>query len=514
MRESIRRRGSWLALVALSCAPGAVRTASAPPSGTPLPAALEVSELSAPRPIAPLTGFAVSSHRPTFRVAPARGSDGTQIEVCRDRDCTAPVARFAGTGDRIRANVVLPEARLFYRARALRRGKPEGPSSVAFQFAVRRGAPGVDTAAVAFNDANADGRDDDVTFGAALSSAFRVAGMPAEAAYYRVGDVNGDGFSDVIAAEPCAALADCTPARFQLFRGGKDDFSEPSAIRLGNDRADRDAEPEFVDAGDVNGDGYADVVEFYPSGTYLRHGCKDGLEATAVKLTEEPSTAGVLGGDFDGDGFSDIVVAQSRAAPPHVARVHLGGPNGPDSSRVLVLRAPDDAAGFGSSVVARGDVNADGYSDVVIGAASAPDAPGRSSDAPGQIYVFYGGPKPRTEVAAVLRGTDVGGAYFGLGLGVGDLDGNGAADVVGVAPCVQRSKTGECRQGQALVFPGSAKGIATVPVSTLGDPSVPSTQIVLIRDVEGDGFDDLSYAGGFYPGSPRGVDRARAQGVP
>jgi hypothetical protein len=514
--RAFRHPAPLLAVAALGC--GARLPAPATDSKTTSStraATAEPAHLAAPRLLSPLTGYGVSTHKPTFRVEPAPGADGAEIEICRDRECRQPIAKFAGLGGRIRPAAPLPEGRFFYRARSRRHGRTEGPPSVAFQFAVRRGAPDVDTAFVSFNDANADGHDDEPLFGAKEGFVFRVSQEETGGAYARVGDVNGDGFSDVLGGVPCASDAGCPGAPALLFLGGANGFTKRQGLAMpAPEAANPDSGREFSDAGDVDGDGYADVVEFCAGGgTYLYRGGAEGFELPAVSLGETQSTAAVLGGDFNGDGYADLVLARAAGAPPYGARVYFGGPGGP--GRGFGLRAPDDAADFGVSLVARGDVNGDGFSDVVIGASSAPYAAAapRTRAAAGQVYVFYGARAPSPEAAVVLRGTESDGALFGLGLGVGDLNGNGAADVVAIAPCAQRATGGECRRGQAFVFEGSSAGIAAIPTGTLADTSTPSSQVVLIRDLDGDGFDDMSYAGVFYRGSLGGVDAASGAGV-
>jgi FG-GAP repeat/FG-GAP-like repeat len=512
------RHSSWFVPVLAAACASPIPQANGPKGAEPERVSARPQKPAPPRLIAPLTGYGVSSHKPSFRLELAPGSDGAEIEICRDRECHEVLAKFAGSSGHIRSSAILPEGRLFYRARSRYHGRSEGPASGAFQFIVRRGAPDVDTAFVAFNDANADGRDDELLFGAKDSAVFRVPKEETGRSYARVGDVNGDGFSDVLADAPCADLDGCPDQPMRLFLGGSKGFTRKQELpRPPGEAPDPDGSPEFSDAGDVDGDGYADIVEFFPSGgTYFYRGSAGGLRLPAIDLGEKQSTACVLGGDSNGDGFTDIVLAHGTSAPPFELRVYLGGADGPSPTRSLRLRAPDEAAGFGVSLAARGDVNADGFSDVVVGASSAPylAAEPRRTAVPGQVYVFYGGARPSVVPDAVLRGTQADGAYFGLGLGVGDLDGNGAADVVGIAPCVERSKAGECSRGQAFLFEGSPAGIAKIPAGTLADPSTPSSQVVLIRDVDGDGFDDMSYAGSFYRGAPGGMDGAGEPGVP
>jgi uncharacterized protein YceK len=76
----------------------------------------------APRPIAPLTTARVTSRRPTLRWALAPGTDGADIELCADRVCTRPLARFTTTGDSVRVPSELPTGVVFWRMRGTRAG--------------------------------------------------------------------------------------------------------------------------------------------------------------------------------------------------------------------------------------------------------------------------------------------------------------------------------------------------------------------------------------------------------
>ena len=143
-------------------------------------------------------------------------------------------------------------------------------------------------------------------------------------------------------------------------------------------------------AGDVNGDGFADVIvgaSGYDNGqtdegrAFVYHGSAAGLATTAAWTAESDQANARFGssvataGDVNGDGFSDVIVGayaydngqtdEGRAFVYH----GLGGglsqrpPPGPRSRTRL-------GAEFGFSVATAGDVNGDGYSDVIVGATS------------------------------------------------------------------------------------------------------------------------------------------------
>ena len=150
-------------------------------------------------------------------------------------------------------------------------------------------------------------------------------------------------------------------------------------------------------AGDVNGDGYADVIvgaQGYSSHTgraYVYHGGPSGLSASpAFTATGEgPDNffgAAVAGaGDVNGDGYANVIVgAYGYSGETGRAYVYHGGPSGLSASPAFTATGAATDENFGLSVAGTGDVNGDGYANLIVG------ADGFDSDT-GRSYVFHGG---------------------------------------------------------------------------------------------------------------------------
>ena len=134
-------------------------------------------------------------------------------------------------------------------------------------------------------------------------------------------------------------------------------------------------------AGDVNGDGYADVVvgaQGYSSdhragvrvsGRGERPGDDGGDDADGRGGEQRFGISVATAGDVNGDGYADVVIgASGYDSYTGRAYVYLGGASGLATTAATTLTGEAASERFGSSVATAGDVNGDGYADVVVGA--------------------------------------------------------------------------------------------------------------------------------------------------
>lgn len=245
-------------------------------------------------------------------------------------------------------------------------------------------------------------------------------------------DVNGDGYSDVLIAQRNAGYAD-------LYLGGATGLAfAPSQVPGPNGYLGYVSCP-----GDVNGDGFADVAaagDNASESTFLYLGSSMGLGAMPLTV---PATTGIPGGDINGDGYGDFIDGLN---------VYLGGPNGPTAPQAVSQPAGAKIGDY-PRLSPIGDVNGDGFSDLLLG------------EGWNTVYIFFGSAKgpsstPANTITTTLGASTADPSYLGFGLSYGDINGDGFGDAV-ITDFAQSGPN------SSLVFFGSTSGLPTSPADTL-----------------------------------------------
>ncbi|MCA9758707.1 MAG: FG-GAP repeat protein [Candidatus Eisenbacteria bacterium] len=296
------------------------------------------------------------------------------------------------------------------------------------------------------------------------------------------GDVNGDGFSDLVVAHE---------DEVELWYGSyrrHEQAAVPTQVLVGEQTGSLGKSMAWLD---VNGDGRSDLVasgahQFgsgFRAGMALYIAGPDGLPSTPDEwvtdlLSLRPSYGASIdrAGDVNGDGYDDVIVSapSNGSQVTSAAFLHFGGPDGFFPLAEWEVTGTDL---FAWSVSGCGDVNADGFADVVVGS---PDE--------NTVYAYYGGPDGPSELPDwSYVGTEGTTAVTGATVeGGGDLNGDGFSDLAVVA----LAETGR----QVLLFYGSASGLSEGPVHVLqvaaGTSSI-EVRLAMDGDVDGDGRSDL-----------------------
>lgn len=266
------------------------------------------------------------------------------------------------------------------------------------------------------------------------------------------GDINGDGLDDAVIGSPVYAVSDTADKIGAAFIFFGSTLNEANMVTLTSVKGSYFGYA-VSGAGDVNGDGYADVligaphhhVEFgWEGAAYVFHGSASGLDTTpdwsfigSSYAEFGHSVAGA--GDVNGDGYDDVLVGSRYYSPSSeltnagAVYLFLGSSSGLSSSPALILNGGQPGAQLGYVVAGVGDLNHDGLADFAAGAPAFDHQPQGSdilTDA-GAAYVWLGA---EGEISPDPAWSAFGGQTnekFGWSVaGAGDVDGNGYTDLI------------------------------------------------------------------------------------
>ncbi|MBI5728120.1 MAG: FG-GAP repeat protein, partial [Ignavibacteriales bacterium] len=319
------------------------------------------------------------------------------------------------------------------------------------------------------------------------------------------GDIDGDGYADVMIG---AAATNSIQGKVYVLLGraaplGAINASAVDFKIIGETGSALGKCVAF--AGDVNGDGYCDMLLGAPEYNAAKGRAYIFFGKQSFDLEINASSANVIitgqtgdyllgsslasAGDMNGDGLSDVIIA---TYPSLRAGLFLGG-NIMDNIVDITYNSPADISQFARTVAGAGDVNADGFSDIIIG--------DHSQDSyKGKAYVYYGGLHPDNSPDIVLAGEAVN-TFFGFpAAGAGDINGDGFDEILVGAYGSNSS------YGKVYIYYNSLTGndISDMKLVGEGTQEYFGYAISSANDVNGDGYDDIIVgASGYSSGAGR-----------
>ncbi len=315
-------------------------------------------------------------------------------------------------------------------------------------------------------------------------------------------DFNGDGYADVIVSSHISSDEVGLPGRAYVYMGGPGNTFDGQSDAVLTDAA---VESWFgysvASAGDFNGDGYADVLVGAPKSdnagneggrAYLFFGGPGDTLDTAADVTFEGIRTGSwLGGsvsgagDVNGDGFSDVIIGaldETGTAGVGRAYLYLGSSRpAPLARNSGALAGGPTSISYGATVAGAGDINGDGYADVLVNSSS------YLHYDPAEICradIYWGGEGNQFDYEVDDRVTGASGEKCSLKAApAGDVNGDGFSDVI--ARISRRAEGGRLFLG-GKKFSGIADAVLNVQAGHT------CREAFGVGDVNGDGADDIA----------------------
>lgn len=307
-----------------------------------------------------------------------------------------------------------------------------------------------------------------------------------------IGDVDGDGVADVVTSAPTNSAGGDGAGRIYVFS------TKSGKLRWTADGHAGDELGTGVEAaGDTNSDGIPDVIASAPGGGYAKvYSGRDGHVLLTLKAENPADSFGrhATGvGDVDRDGFADVLVGapDNNAGGAKAGRAYLY--SGKDGHPLLTLTGEHPGDGFGSTVSGFTD------KDHILLLVGAPNAGPKQT---GRTYVYDA---LTTKPKFIIESDETGAALGAMFLSVpGDVDGDGFPDVY--ASDWSNSARGP-RTGRVYVHSGKdGHRLLTLTGETAGEGFGTSPSVA--GDVDGDGHADLIVGAWQYSGAAVGGGRA------
>ncbi|MBN2426465.1 MAG: FG-GAP repeat protein [Calditrichaceae bacterium] len=312
-------------------------------------------------------------------------------------------------------------------------------------------------------------------------------------------DLNNDTYPDIIIGAPGNDEAGASAGKVYIYYGDENIDTTADYTYTGT-RAGQAIGGSVSSAGDINNDGYDDIIVgaiydgeqlsgqayIYLGGSVISQ--EPYLILTGDAYQDKFGYSVACAGDVNGDDFDDVIVG----APENddygynsgLSYVYFGG-SMMDNSPDLILATEISGENFGHSVASAGDVNNDGYDDVVIG------APYSGDYSDGHVYVFYGGSSMNDDPDLLLNACDLeqGYSYFGISVSsAGDVNNDGYDDIIGGA-----YNSGPNDEGRAFIYYGgqTMDNVVDDTLTSVWEKDYFGYSVASAGDVNNDGYSDV-----------------------
>ncbi len=337
------------------------------------------------------------------------------------------------------------------------------------------------------------------------------------------GDVNGDGFDDVLVGSHQYTLTKLNEGKVYFYPGGPDGPDTiPTWTMVSNRKGAKLGEAVAI-VGDLDADGFDDIcvgahgwdddeilgdsIGNKAGKAWVFLGTPDGpdIEENFVEVgAQTDNNIGVSldrAGDINNDGFMDLAIGgYIFLIGDGMICVFNSDENGVDEEMEFVaIGGAEDTSFYAINLSTAGDLNGDSYDDIVIGAPRF-DALGIYQS--GKLHVHYGGPDGLSEeIGWIGTGSQYDERWaFNVNEG-GDINNDGYGDLLVGSKYYDNG--GIENAGKAELYLGGPKGPQRIPTWTfkgMDSTAAVGTNICNAGDLNGDGYDDIAASGDEYSG--------------